>query len=429
MGLEKVTYVDGTTVITAQNLNAIQDSIIDLEASRTVPSNVRNAIYTLLENAAYVTTGLEDEIAVVEAWAEEVTSLTLSVSTLSLDSDDPQTITATTVPIGATVTWSSSNNSVATVSDGIVTGVSNGSCVITASAGDLSATCDVTVDGFAELESISAVYTQSGTVYDTDSVDSLKADLVVTATYDDSSTETIPSTDYTLSGTLTVGTSTITVAYGGKTATFTVAVTEYRGIPENYTWLYDARNGELLSAQNYVTKSESGTASETLSDGILRCHIDNNGTPSGTTSKLLTYELTDTTTTNAILSARAKLIDYANTSGTNAVGQRFQLSNGASGAQAFFEGAGTKISVAYYQGSNKTDILTDYDLNAYHIFELRLQDGHQIFKIDGNTIFDSTTLSSFYCTANMIRLQAVGTHRTPNGVTTDFDWIAYYEVA
>lgn len=74
------------------------------------------------------------------------------------------------------------------------------------------------------LTSISAVYTQSGTVYDTDTLDSLKADLVVTATYDDSSTAVV--TAYTLSGTLEVGTSTITVSYGGKTTTFTVTVTQ-----------------------------------------------------------------------------------------------------------------------------------------------------------------------------------------------------------
>jgi len=75
------------------------------------------------------------------------------------------------------------------------------------------------------LSSISASYTQSGTVYDTDSLDSLKTDLVVTATYSDSSTATVPSTDYTLSGTLTEGTSTITVAYNEKTTTFSVTVT------------------------------------------------------------------------------------------------------------------------------------------------------------------------------------------------------------
>ena len=73
-----------------------------------------------------------------------------------------------------------------------------------------------------ELISISAVYTQSGTVYDTDSLDSLKSDIVVTATYDDSTTKTV--TSYTLSGTLTEGTSTITVSYGGKTTNFNVVV-------------------------------------------------------------------------------------------------------------------------------------------------------------------------------------------------------------
>ena len=75
----------------------------------------------------------------------------------------------------------------------------------------------------ADLVSISAVYTQSGTVYDTDSLDSLKADLVVTATYNDQTTAVV--TTYTLSGTLVEGISTITVAYGGKTTTFDVTVT------------------------------------------------------------------------------------------------------------------------------------------------------------------------------------------------------------
>ena len=72
------------------------------------------------------------------------------------------------------------------------------------------------------LMSISAVYS-GGTVYDTASLDDLRADLVVTAHYDDYSAEAV--TNYTLSGTLTVGTSTITVSYGGKTTTFNVTVT------------------------------------------------------------------------------------------------------------------------------------------------------------------------------------------------------------
>lgn len=74
----------------------------------------------------------------------------------------------------------------------------------------------------AELVSISAVYTQSGTVYNTDSLDDLKSDLVVTANYSDGTSETV--TDYTLSGTLAEGTSTVTVSYEGLTDTFNVTV-------------------------------------------------------------------------------------------------------------------------------------------------------------------------------------------------------------
>lgn len=103
------------------------------------------------------------------------------------------------------------------------------------------------------LVSISAVYNQgSKTVYNTASLDSLKEDLVVTAVYGDTSTEVI--TDYTLSGTLTVGTSTITVAYQNKTTTFTVEVTMNPSslLPEAYQlveWVgtndYTSQNNDL----------------------------------------------------------------------------------------------------------------------------------------------------------------------------------------
>lgn len=82
------------------------------------------------------------------------------------------------------------------------------------------------------LDSITCVYTQSGTVYDTDSLDDLKSDLVVTAHYEDSTSETV--TTYTLSGTLTEGTSTITVSYGGESTTFNVVVT-HQVVPSGYT--------------------------------------------------------------------------------------------------------------------------------------------------------------------------------------------------
>lgn len=100
-----------------------------------------------------------------------------------------------------------------------------GTSTVTASYQGKTDTFAVTVTEAPVLDSITAIYTQSGTVYDDDTLDSLKADLVVTAHYSDSSTQTVPAADYTLSGTLTVGTSIITVSYGGKTTTFNVTVT------------------------------------------------------------------------------------------------------------------------------------------------------------------------------------------------------------
>ena len=105
----------------------------------------------------------------------------------------------------------------------------------------------------ATLTSITCVYTQSGTVYDTDTLDSLKTDLIVTAHYDNGTTQTV--TAYTLSGTLTVGTSTITVSYNGKTTTFNVTVSEYAAEPI-YDW--DLKTS-LTDSVNGVTASTTGT--------------------------------------------------------------------------------------------------------------------------------------------------------------------------
>ena len=75
----------------------------------------------------------------------------------------------------------------------------------------------------ANLASITAVFNQGQNVIrENDSLDTLRQYLTVTAHYEDSTSEII--TNYTLSGTLTEGTSTITVSYGGKTTTFTVVV-------------------------------------------------------------------------------------------------------------------------------------------------------------------------------------------------------------
>ena len=141
--------------------------------------------------------------------------------------------------------------------------LSDNPSIITVSYGGKTTTFSVAL---TVVSSISAVYTQSGTVYDTDTLDSLKADLVVTATYTDQSTATVASTDYTLSGTLTGGTSTITATYGGKADTFTVTVVLY-SIPNgthDYTGTSDTDyNGRSIavSGSHHVTYIHSNSTS------------------------------------------------------------------------------------------------------------------------------------------------------------------------
>lgn len=78
----------------------------------------------------------------------EVTGITLSATTLSLLINEEETLTADVQPADATdktVTWSSDDEAVATVSNGKVKGLAEGSATITATAGSKTATCSVTV--------------------------------------------------------------------------------------------------------------------------------------------------------------------------------------------------------------------------------------------------------------------------------------------
>ena len=82
-----------------------------------------------------------------------VSGVSISVTSLTIDLGKTGFLSAKVSPSNATdktITWSSSNTSVATVSDGTVTAVAVGEATITASAGGKSATCLVTVKADGE---------------------------------------------------------------------------------------------------------------------------------------------------------------------------------------------------------------------------------------------------------------------------------------
>lgn len=85
-------------------------------------------------------------------------SLTLSATSLCLKAGKSQQLTTTFTPAGEytqTLEWTTSNAEVATVSsEGVVTAVGSGSCVVTCSAYGLTATCEVSVysaDDYVDL--------------------------------------------------------------------------------------------------------------------------------------------------------------------------------------------------------------------------------------------------------------------------------------
>ena len=130
----------------------------------------------------------------------------------------------------------------------------------------------------AGLVSITAVYTQSGTVYNTDSLDSLKSDLIVTAYYDNGTSSTV--VNYTLSGTLTPGTSVVTATYGDKTASFNVIVT--RDDTSIYNWdftqgLTDSKQGAVATIVN-ATQSSNGITIDSSGNYIYLANMADYGT-------------------------------------------------------------------------------------------------------------------------------------------------------
>ena len=156
------------------------------------------------------------------------TALSISPATVTVTANETTKLSVTASPSGASsaVTWSSSNSNVASVDNGIVTGISAGTATITATSTknpSIKATATVSV------KAISAI-TISGTPTKTKYMAGEKfnpAGLTVTATYTDSSTKTIPTNDCqwldgtTKLATLSQGTTTVLMRYSNFEKTIT----------------------------------------------------------------------------------------------------------------------------------------------------------------------------------------------------------------
>lgn len=166
---------DGTINVTYNNITDVAADVFYCEDDGTTSTtygwieaeiDASNNLYYMInantgaERTAYLKVWAYDDdmnevysdlITVTQAAAPvAVTGVTLDMSTAEVEVGSTVTLTATIAPAAATnknVSWTTSNSSVATVDNGVVTGVAVGTATITVSTvdGDFTATCDVTV--------------------------------------------------------------------------------------------------------------------------------------------------------------------------------------------------------------------------------------------------------------------------------------------
>lgn len=144
-----------TYTITAHVTPQISDSGISWFSDNTAVATVEDGIVTAVSIGKAnikAKVGEAEGNCQVTVVAEPVTGISLDKTELTLDISQIDTLKATVTPENATdktVTWTSDHPDIATVETGVVTAVAAGEAVITATAGDFTTSCTVTVNALA----------------------------------------------------------------------------------------------------------------------------------------------------------------------------------------------------------------------------------------------------------------------------------------
>ena len=219
--------------------------------------------------------------------AVPATGVTLNETALSLRPTEKATLTAAVAPENTTDTlvWTSSNDAVATVKDGVVTAKSEGTATITAACGSAKAECVVTVLPPIPATGVTLDKTAL-TLYEGDA-----AKLTATVKPEDTTDKTIvwTSSDKTIAtvkdGAVTAvktGTATITAACGEAKATCAVTV-KAPVAPAQKDGVY-----QIGTADELVWFAKQVNGGSTAISGVLTAEIDLNGfdwTPIGSSAK------------------------------------------------------------------------------------------------------------------------------------------------
>ena len=232
------------------------DKSLSWTSSNTAVATVKNGKVTAVSagNAVIsVTDGVKTvqcRVTVTNAAAPIVVNLTVSPTSLNLVVGNTSTLTASYNGTG-TLSWSSSNTSVVTVSNGKVTAKAAGNAVVTVSDGNKSATCSITVTAPATAKTFT-FNTQNNTTITAGNT------FQIDYSYSGSNSElTWSSTDSSVltvnnSGVVTAkakGAATVKVTNGEKTWRLSIRVEDAR--PAATSFVYSNQNAPLYDG---VTK-------------------------------------------------------------------------------------------------------------------------------------------------------------------------------
>ncbi len=271
------------------------------------------------------------------------TSINLSQTSITLEKGKTQTITATVSPSNATdktVMWTTSNSSVATVSNGNITAKGAGTATITAkTVNGKTATCEVTVKN-PTVDPTSINLSQTSITLEKGKTQTITAtvspsdatDKTVTWTTSNSSVATVSNGKITAKG---AGTATITAkTVNGKTATCkvtvknpTINVTDIK-LNTTRTWLGRGESYQLnatVSPSNATNKKITWTSSNnniaTVSNGKVTAKKDGTVTITAKTSN------GKTATCKITVQPPASKISLNKSTLYLGVGEKFQLTS------------------------------------------------------------------------------------------------------